>query len=64
MVTAKLARVEGTAEADAAHQSSRLLEMCENLVAKHPFWSKARILSVFPEYMSVIDVVIDVDENI
>jgi hypothetical protein len=34
--------------------------MCEDLVSKHPHWTKERILAVFPEYEPVIDLAMDI----
>lgn len=66
LLEAKLAQLE----VDAASQADRkkndavtsrmsLMSACENVLEKHPTWSREKLLKFFPEFEEIVDAVME-----
>jgi hypothetical protein len=59
LIESKLSQVKSSRNADAVIDRMRLLTSCEELVKNHPSWLKETILSFFPEFREIIDLVMN-----
>jgi hypothetical protein len=59
LVQLQIEKVGISIPSDRAKERAQLIQSCEEFVEKHPLWSRERIITVFPEFETIIDLIME-----